>query len=72
MPKPFERTVLDEVDDQRHYMEGLWGRDRENALTQKEWKEHVRKRIPIPDFRESMLHIAAVAVAAIEAYDRKR
>lgn len=71
MPKPYERTVLDEVDDQRHYMEGLWGKDVETGTTQKEWKEHIKKRLTIASFRESMMLTAAIAVAAIEAYDRK-
>lgn len=72
------QTIYAEIDSERAYQDGKWGGTApDDARTQSEWEGWIKEysqgegRAAGRAFRERMLKTAALAVAALEAYDRK-
>lgn len=72
--RPDSRYKLyDEIDRERAYQDEKFGPAFDNNNTKENWRDYIVKYAnhPTYDFRKRMLKVAALAVAAIEAYERK-
>lgn len=73
--------ILDEVFTERSYQESRWGNEFDNLNTVSDWISFITcyasmcgTGSPPPDgrdFRSCMVKVAALAVAAVETYDRR-
>ncbi len=74
-------NALIELLTERERQRGLWGDDHDDGHTSQDWDRFIRQRLndfydettdsPKIRRRELMLHIAALALAALEADDRQ-
>jgi hypothetical protein len=67
--------ILEEIDKERDYQVGIWSADNDNKNTINDWITYIcsyatKGRASSKEFREMMVKVGALAVAAIEAYDR--
>jgi hypothetical protein len=70
--------ILAEVAEERAYQDTLWGQDNDDGATENEWKVYLseythgygRAEKYRDDFRTRMVKVAALAIAAVEAFDR--
>jgi hypothetical protein len=75
---PQRAEILSEVNDERKYQDELWGQHNDDGTTEAEWKTYIdqythafhRAEKYKDDFRTRMVKVAALAVAAVEAFDR--
>lgn len=70
------KTIYDEIDNEREYQDKKWGGTSfDDAQTEQQWIEYIKQyaigQRGSNNFRERMIKVAALAVAAIESYDRK-
>ena len=71
-------NVYVEIHNERDYQDGKWGIENDNQNTPNDWIAYITawagKAYSFPsnpeNFRKNMVKVAAIAVAAIEAYDR--
>jgi hypothetical protein len=71
--------VLKEVSTERDYQDTQWGRGLDDRWVEKDWQDFIdnyskalgRAEKYKDDFRTRMVKVAAIAVAAVEAMDRK-
>lgn len=71
-------TVFKAIEDERNYQDDKWGGPIfDDTQTEEQWASHIREyangfnRASNYAFRTRMVKVAALAVAAIESYDRK-
>lgn len=70
-------ALFDEITKEREYQDGKWGGPTHDDLhDEEEWMDILEHYATggdegLHDFRTSMVKVAAIAVAAIESYDRK-
>ncbi|KKK51260.1 hypothetical protein LCGC14_3116730 [marine sediment metagenome] len=74
-------NALIEMLTERERQRGLWGDEHDDGHTSQDWDRFIRSRLddfyrddvdsPEPRRRELMVHIAALALAALEADDRQ-
>lgn len=81
--KPATSQVLSEVAAERAYQETRWGTTNDDANTPHQWMGYISAygsrdlavgaNVPVDavKFRTDMIKVAAIAVAAVEALDRK-
>jgi hypothetical protein len=75
---PTRAAIFAELDEEREYQDDLWGKDNDDSNTEANWKNYIdqynhahgRGQKYKKDFRKRMVKVAALAVAAIETYDR--
>lgn len=79
LPMQHSNTIsraLSDVLKERHRQDAKWGGpEHDDEHTPDEWERFIMKRIPLesandPTFRQRMVEVAALAVAAIESHDR--
>jgi hypothetical protein len=72
--------IFTEIRDKRAYQDGKWGGPEhdDTVETEDSWIEYINEyasgkgRAEGRAFRERMIHVAALAVAAIQSHDRKQ
>lgn len=75
---PARAGLYAEVEDERQYQEALWGQASDDKNTETNWKVYIadylhghnRAEKYRGDFRKRMVKVAALALAAVEAFDR--
>jgi hypothetical protein len=77
-----QKEILKEVRDERDYQDTRWGHDADDTRTPYQWAAFIVQyasrdltgdpaNIDHENFRSSMVKVAALAVAAIEAHERR-
>lgn len=72
-----EEAVYDEVSSERDRQDRKWGgRKHDDTHEPEDWERYIMKRIPVESkddsaFRKRMIQIAALAVAAVQSFDRR-
>jgi len=69
------KTIYDQIDNEREYQDKKWGgKSFDDTQTEQQWAEYIRQYAigerGSNNFRERMIKVAALAVAAIESNDR--
>jgi hypothetical protein len=69
------QSILDEIDRERDAQDKQWGGEtHDDSHEQYDWLRFIdyqENRMNSNDYRERMIKIAALAIAAVESYDRK-
>jgi hypothetical protein len=70
-------AVLEDIDKERQYQEIKWGVEFDNKNTANDWSAYISRyngnasfAVSPTEWRKQMIKVAALAVAAVEAYDR--
>jgi len=77
-PASMQADILDEIVAEREYQDGKWGAAFDDANTVNDWAAYLgiytgkatAITAPPAERRRQMLKVAAIAVAAVEAFDR--